>query len=1035
MTSTPPTSADIRRQFIDFFVKKHGHAFVPSSPVVPQDDPTLLFTNAGMNQFKPYFLGTAKAPAEWHGRVANTQKCIRAGGKHNDLDDVGRSRRHHTFFEMLGNWSFGDYFKQGAIEMAWELLTQVWKLDPTRLHVSCYEGSASVPRDEQAADIWRVVANWEQYGRKSDDHIHYFGKDNFWEMGDTGPCGPCTEIYIDRRPQAEIEADLKAGKRSPVNGEDPRVMEIWNNVFIQYNRDAAGKLTTLPAQHVDTGMGLERICQVLQGKDDNYGTDLFTPIFNSISEISNLKYTSTFPPTNAADPELEAANPQLRIDIAFRVIADHLRCLVFALTDGAVPSNEGRGYVLRRILRRAVRYGRQQLNLTDPFFYKLVPVVVETMGGMFPELKKNPQHVVDIIKDEEISFGKTLDRGIALFDESVGNVLLQQYGRYRGWKDGGVKRLNNKTFLEFEDNTAVDIENAIIELRDEGRKIDSISADDAFKLYDTYGFPIDLTRIMAEERGMTVDLAGYEKLMEKAREVSKGVDKAAGNPVYDLPPGVLDELHKLNIHPTDDSFKYKHGPARATLRAIWNGKNLDETAEGSGPGEAVALILDKTNFYAEMGGQVGDTGELRNDHGIIFNVEAARAVGPFVLHIGHVKAGKLTAGDGITSTVFKNRLLTEKNHTSTHLANWALRETLGDHVQQKGSLVDPEKLRFDFIHQKSMADDEIASVEMLVNGCIGQKLRVYAENAPQELALKIHGLRAVFGEKYPPMVRVVSIGVPVADLLKNPANPEWKQFSIEFCGGTHLISSDHAEHFVITSEESVSKGIRRIVALTGGAAREAATQADVIQSLLASSQSSAEAALPAQIAALQKAITEPHTPLLARRRAQAAIAELQDRHKKWQKAQDSSLKSQDSGFDPASLLTQAESVNGIALIVATVPEANADALRGTWDWLKRKHPEQNIAVLLASEFVETDKEGNKLPPKVNLLAAVGDPHINKLKAGDWIKAVSADCGRHRRRAAAACHGGGQGCVEAACGARRSEKLCQGKTCVTDSVVK
>ncbi len=327
------TSQQIRQQFIDFFVQKHGHTFVPSSPVVPHDDPSLLFTNAGMNQFKPIFLGQEKRN---YSRAVNTQKCIRAGGKHNDLDDVGRSRRHHTFFEMLGNWSFGDYFKQGAIEMAWELLTDVWKLDPSRLHVSCYEGNAAlgIPRDTEAADIWKKVAGLP------DDHIHYFGKDNFWEMGDTGPCGPCTEIYIDRTP------DKTGGPQ--VNGEDPRVMEIWNLVFIQYNRDASGKLSVLPSQHVDTGMGLERICQVIQGVNDNYATDLWTPLFDAISKISNLKYTGLFPPTNAADPVAEAANPQLRYDIAFRVIADHVRCLTFALTDGAVPSNEGRGYVLRQ---------------------------------------------------------------------------------------------------------------------------------------------------------------------------------------------------------------------------------------------------------------------------------------------------------------------------------------------------------------------------------------------------------------------------------------------------------------------------------------------------------------------------------------------------------------------------------------------------------------------------------------------------------------------------------------------------------------
>ncbi len=403
------TSQEIRQQFIDFFVKQHAHTFVPSSPVVPLDDPTLLFTNAGMNQFKPIFLGQEKRP---YTRAANTQKCIRAGGKHNDLDDVGRSRRHGTFFEMLGNWSFGDYFKAGAIQMAWELLTKVWNLPADRLHVSCYEGNptANIPRDTEAADLWKKIANLP------DDHIHYFGKDNFWEMGDTGPCGPCTEIYIDRTP------DKSGGPQ--VNGEDPRVMEIWNLVFIQYNRDAAGILTPLPAQHVDTGMGLERLCQVIQDKSDNYATDLWTPLFNAISEISNLKYTGLFPPTNAADPVAEAANPQLRHDIAFRVIADHVRCLTFALTDGAVPSNEGRGYVLRRIFRRAVRFGRQQLELDEPFMHRLVPVIVDAMSGnAFPELRRDPAKVAQIVHEEEVSFAKTLARGIVLFEDAATTAM------------------------------------------------------------------------------------------------------------------------------------------------------------------------------------------------------------------------------------------------------------------------------------------------------------------------------------------------------------------------------------------------------------------------------------------------------------------------------------------------------------------------------------------------------------------------------------------------------------------------------------
>jgi alanyl-tRNA synthetase len=373
------------------------------------DDPTLLFTNAGMNQFKPIFLGTEKRP---YTRAANTQKCIRAGGKHNDLDDVGRSRRHHTFFEMLGNWSFGDYFKQGAIEMAWELLTQVWKLDPTRLHVSCYEGDEAngVPRDTDAANIWKQVAGLP------DDHIHYFGDDNFWEMGLTGPCGPCTEIYYDRTP------DKSGGPE--VNGNDPRVMEIWNLVFIQYNRNPDRTLTVLPSQHVDTGMGFERITQVLQDVDSNYSIDLWHPFWAKLKDLSGHTYSGKFTKTNSVDAAAEAADEGLRKDIAFRVIADHARCLTFALTDGAVPSNEGRGYVLRRILRRAVRFGRQQLGLREPFLHMLVPIVVDSMGEAFPELRKNPKHVIELIKDEEVSFGKTLDRGIQLFNEAATTAAL-----------------------------------------------------------------------------------------------------------------------------------------------------------------------------------------------------------------------------------------------------------------------------------------------------------------------------------------------------------------------------------------------------------------------------------------------------------------------------------------------------------------------------------------------------------------------------------------------------------------------------------
>ena len=967
------TSNQIRQQFIDFFVRKHGHTFVPSSPVVPMDDPTLLFTNAGMNQFKPIFLGQEKRA---YTRAANTQKCIRAGGKHNDLDDVGRSRRHHTFFEMLGNWSFGDYFKRGAIEMAWELLAQVWKLDPTRLHVSCFEGNkaAGIPRDTEAADIWKQVANFP------DDHIHYFGKDNFWQMGDTGPCGPCTEIYIDRTP------DKTGGPQ--VNGTDPRVMEIWNLVFIQYDCDANGKLTTLPAQHVDTGMGLERICQVLQGKDDNFAIDLWTPLFDRISQISNLRYTGLFPKTNAADPVAESANPQLRHDIAFRVVADHIRCLTFALTDGAVPSNEGRGYVLRRILRRAVRFGRQHLGLNEPFLHKLVPVIAESMGGSFPELKKDPQRVAEIVKDEEISFGRTLDRGIRLFDETLLSDLRRIPLRHKAWQMKLTPSVSGG--LEV---SVVDPENSKILSRRRASEITSdwisgyfsqvpkIAGQTAFALHDTYGFPIDLTRIMADERGIEVDIAGYEKLMEEARELARSGGRTENTRLSVLPPDALAQLAQANVKPTDDKPKFSHEPIQAKVMAIWNGDDLGLAPADVLEDEELAIILDRTNFYAEMGGQVGDAGELRSAGGAIFDVQTTKATGGYVLHIGRIRSGCLHVTDTVTATVANERQQTEKNHTSTHLANWALREVLGDDVQQKGSLVDPEKLRFDFSHGKAMSDEEISRVETLVSESVRKKLPVYAEEAPQEKALKIHGLRAVFGEKYPPMVRVVSIGVPVKELLADPSNSKWREFSIEFCGGTHLSNSSQAGNFAVVAEESVSKGIRRIIALTGDAASRANTTGAEIDRIIESGKSAKDAQVQPVIAQLTQAIAGT-IPLRAKRRAQAAISELQQRHKAFEKANKAvPSASVDVSSISSGLLAQATPLGPGKLIVGQIPDVPTDQVLAVVDSLKKKAG--SYAIFIASV----------LDARIAFVCAVSDDLIAKgLKAGDWLREAAKAAG-------------------------------------------
>jgi alanyl-tRNA synthetase len=910
------TSADIRRQFIDFFVQRHGHTFVPSSPVVPHDDPTLLFTNAGMNQFKPIFLGQEKRA---YTRAVNTQKCIRAGGKHNDLDDVGRSRRHHTFFEMLGNWSFGDYFKRGAIEMAWELLTKVWKLDPTRLHVSCFEGDEKngIPRDTEAAQIWKEVAGMP------DDHIHYFGKDNFWEMGDTGPCGPCTEIYYDRTP------DKSGGPL--VNGEDPRVMEIWNNVFIQYNRNADRSLTVLPSQHVDTGMGFERICQVLQDRQSNYEIDLWDPFWAALTKLSGFTYTGKFPRTNAADPVAEAADAQLRHDIAFRVIADHVRCLTFALTDGAVPSNEGRGYVLRRILRRAVRFGRQQLELKDPFLFTLVQVVVDAMGDAFPELKKDPQRVAEIIMEEEVGFGRTLDRGIALFEEAAKSAI-------------GNRQL-------------------------------AISASDAFKLHDTYGFPIDLTRIMAEERGMTVDIAGYEKLMEEAREKARAGGKGESSAVENLTPDAISALASAGVKPTDDSAKFTGKPVPAQVMAVWDGTDLRLSPISVEQDEVLAVVLDKTNFYAEMGGQIGDSGALVSTS-MSFAVETTKSVGGYILHIGRVVKGALKVGDTVTATVAPARQLTQKNHTSTHLANWALRETLGEGVQQKGSLVDPEKLRFDFSHGKALTEDELAKVESLVSQCIEKKLPVYAKEVPQEQALKINGLRAVFGEKYPPLVRVISVGAPVDELISDPGNAKWRQFSVEFCGGTHVGNSADAEAFAIVGEESVSKGIRRLVAITGDVAKEANALARGLDQSIEQIEQLKDDQLGPSIVALQKVVATPNLPLRAKRRGQIAIAELQRRQKAFEKnsAAASTAAVVDVGAVALDLLASAVDVGGGKLVVGHVPGASDDVLRGAIDSIKKRSPSYGVLLASAAEA------------RVSFVAAVSEDLIGRgLKAGDWVR--------------------------------------------------
>ncbi|MFZ2147205.1 MAG: alanine--tRNA ligase, partial [Sedimentisphaerales bacterium] len=618
------TAKQVRNDFIDFF-KSKGHEFVPSSPIVPIGDETLLFANAGMNQFKDIFLGLV--PPQYP-RVANTQKCLRVSGKHNDLEEVGKDTYHHTFFEMLGNWSFDDYFKAETIQWAWELLTNVWGIEPDRLWATVFGGDEAdgLPKDDEAANLWAKVTPIPA------DRILAFGKkDNFWEMGETGPCGPCSEIHIDLGPKM---CDMKnvPGHKCRVNAGCARYIELWNLVFIQFNRLPEDDLVPLSARYVDTGAGLERIAAVLQNKKSNYDTDLFMPIINRTGDITGYKYTSKL---------------GSKTDNAFRVIADHIRSLVFAITDGAIPSNEGRGYVIRRILRRASRFGRE-LGMHEPFIYKLVPVVVDCLGDAFGEIKERANYVSTVIESEETSFVKTLDRGIEIFADAT----------ERAAKTTG--------------------------------KI--ISGEDTFQLYDTYGFPVDLTELMAEERGLKVDKAGFEELMDQQRQRARAAQVADSI-------SVSDRVTVTFLPKTDDLHKYNTDECESKIIGYID-KEGGSKEQGSIESDAKGVVLDKTCFYAEAGGQVGDCGRLESKTGK-FIVENTTKVGNCVIHQGKLAEGSLNVGDKVKAIVSKDRNAIKNNHTATHLLQWALQQVLGKSVVQQGSYVGPDYLRFDFTYPKA----------------------------------------------------------------------------------------------------------------------------------------------------------------------------------------------------------------------------------------------------------------------------------------------------------------------------------------------
>ncbi|MFK7960956.1 MAG: alanine--tRNA ligase [Phycisphaerales bacterium] len=904
------SAAAVRQAFIDFFTERHGHTFAPSSPVVPHDDPTLLFTNAGMNQFKDVFLETGTRP---YSRAVNSQKCIRAGGKHNDLEDVGRDTYHHTFFEMLGNWSFGDFFKEEAIDWAWELLTGVFGLDPKRLHATVFAGDAAdgLEADEEAERLWLRFLPREQVTRHSK-------KDNFWEMGDTGPCGPCSELHYDNTPDGN-GAHL-------VNLDDPRVIEIWNLVFIQFNRGDGGALAPLPARHIDTGMGFERLLAVLQGKVSNYDTDLWSPIFDAIAARTGARPYGG----DMADA----------VDTAYRVLADHIRCLSVAIADGAAPSNEGRGYVLRRILRRAVRHGRQTLGSEGPLLCELVPAVVDTLGGAFPELATQADTIAATIRGEEEAFLRTLDRGIALFDEAAG-------------RSAGA----------------------------------TISADDAFRLHDTFGFPVDLTRVMAEERGMTVDESGYESLMEAARVQSRAGGETCETRLQ-LPPDALGRLETNSIKPTVERRRDEARPVNTTLEAIWNGRDFDETLH---VGSRVGVVFAETNHYAEAGGQVADHGHFMLETGsgdaaapAVFRVEDVQRFGGWVLHIGHLSEGSLRVGASGTLTVERDRrAMIEPNHTATHLMNRALREVIGDGADQRGSLVAPDRLRFDFTSRAGLDTEQLAAVEAHVRATITAGHPVHAELAPLESAQAIKGLRAVFGERYPDPVRVVSIGTPVGELLAAPDDARWAEQSIEFCGGTHVADTSAIAEFVILREEALAAGVRRISAVTGVAAKAARVAAAQLTEQMDAAEAADDADLSPRIDAIQTAFDGLTIGAVDRAALQPRLDGLRERQRK--------VRKQAAAANRGDIVEQArelaESADG-AYLVGRIDGADKDAMLAAVDVIRARQPE--LPAMLFSVDADAGKVAiSALCPKTAIAAG--------LKAGDWV-----------REAAKACGGGGGG---------------------------
>ena len=826
--------AEIRQKFLDFF-KERGHEVVPSSSLIPANDKTLLFTNAGMVQFKDVFLGNEKRP---YTRAASSQRCVRAGGKHNDLENVGYTARHHTFFEMLGNFSFGDYFKREAIQFSWDFLTNVMGLPPEKLWVTVFE------EDDEAADIWlkEIGVDPKRFGRIG-------AKDNFWSMGDTGPCGPCSEIFYDHG------ADIPGGPPGSPDEDGDRYIEIWNLVFMQYDRAPDGTLNPLPKPSVDTGMGLERLAAVMQGVHNNYEIDLFDNIIKAIAKLSGEK---------------DLANKSLR------VIADHIRSCAFLVTDGVIPSNEGAGHVLRRIIRRAIRHGHK-LGLRDVFFYKLVEPLKHEMGGAFPELTKAQSNVEKVLKNEEERFVETLDQGMSI------------------------------------------LESAIADLKDK-----VIPGKTVFMLYDTYGFPVDLTADIARERNLALDMDGYNKAMDEQRRRAQEAGKFG-----------VDYHDKLDVVGNTTFTGYDHLRDKGKITSLFKDgvpvKSLTEGDQG-------ILVLDKTPFYAESGGQVGDKGILETDIAK-FVVADTRKQNDVYLHLGRVERGTIKTGETVTAQVNDSeRREIAYNHSATHLLHAALRKVLGDHVTQKGSLVEAERLRFDFSHFEPVTAGQLETIENMVNEQIRANLPVDTQLMKQDEAMAA-GAMALFGEKYGDVVRVLSMG----------------DFSVELCGGTHVSRTGDIGLFKITTETGIAAGVRRIEAVSGPGAiqwmRDIGQQLERVASLVKSSRDDVE----------------------------NKVRQLVEKNRKLEK-DIGALQSKLSSSQGSDLASQAQDIDGIKVLAARLDGVDPKSLRDTMDQLKNKLG--SAAVVLAAVNGE----------KINLVAGVTKDQTQRIMAGNLVNVVAQQVG-------------------------------------------